>query len=470
MYSWYTKADVCYIYLSDIPDDMFVGPVDSRLQTSRWFTRGWTLQELIAPENVRFFTNNWKFLGTKTDLESILAIITGVNEGALSGSPLEDFSIAQRMSWASKRVTTRSEDTAYCLMGLFNVNMPLLYGEGGEKAFARLQEEILKSSGDQSLFAWGPVGDISPVYTPGKEGLLAKSPSNFARFGNVVPIQRIHGSGPSSMTNKGVHLSVPIVTHDGWKKLDDGGQHLTPYVSSQFPTSIYTAILDCQFEGNMQGQVGIILTKWGVDDDQYARTRSDPFLIPVRLLPRAIETPIYVKATQRGRVREFWEENAEPSAYFVIPEYCIADLHNYKLIDVFPGDRWNDSDGLFKPTKWALADEGEWTSRAESSDTQPSNLVFSYHCQQCSESPFVVILEYTKFTELFIQITNIVILADEGKALNSISEDYRSSHSKKDTRTAFAVFDKIKIQINIRTTDMLEKRLWLIAVTITDLP
>jgi hypothetical protein len=154
MYNWYKNAAVCYVYLADVPSHMTAGRLHPEFHRSRWFTRGWTLQELIAPENVLFFYQDWKLLGTKIDLKPFLANITGINQRALSTSDTNNSSIAQRMSWASRRVTTRPEDLAYCLMGIFNVNMPLMYGEGGDRAFIRLQEELLNSSDDQSLFAW----------------------------------------------------------------------------------------------------------------------------------------------------------------------------------------------------------------------------------------------------------------------------------------------------------------------------
>jgi hypothetical protein len=126
------------------------------LKRSRWFTRGWTLQELLAPKAVKFFGIDWKELGDKKDLSQIIARITKTPEEVI-GYPVKvpEASIAQRMLWAAGRMTTRQEDIAYYLLGMFAVNMPLLYGED-QNAFIRLQEEIIKISDDQSLFAWNP--------------------------------------------------------------------------------------------------------------------------------------------------------------------------------------------------------------------------------------------------------------------------------------------------------------------------
>jgi len=131
MYRWYQDADVCYAYLADVPSKV-------NFSGSRWFTRGWTLQELIAPSKVIFFDEEWKELGTKASLRRSISDFTGIPGSILSDNDsLERLSIAQKMSWAAKRKTTRLEDRAYCLMGIFSINIPLLYGEG-ERAFLRL--------------------------------------------------------------------------------------------------------------------------------------------------------------------------------------------------------------------------------------------------------------------------------------------------------------------------------------------
>ncbi|EAA28994.3 hypothetical protein NCU05919 [Neurospora crassa OR74A] len=147
MYRWYQNAYECYAYLVDFAPGSL--PQDE-LEKCRWFTRGFTLQELIAPKTVVFFDRDWNVIGGKKD-EGILEIIvrtTGISELVLSGSsPLGGSTIAERMLWASPRETTRPEDKAYCLLGIFEVNMPLIYGEG-DNAFRRLQEEIIKHEDD----------------------------------------------------------------------------------------------------------------------------------------------------------------------------------------------------------------------------------------------------------------------------------------------------------------------------------
>jgi hypothetical protein len=151
MYSWYKASAICYAYLFDVTEAGF----DKSFATSRWFTRGWTLQELLAPANVAFYDAFWARLGTKLEHLERISSITKIDEGALSnGKDLSSFCVAQRMSWASRRKTTRVEDMTYALLGIFNINVPMLYGEG-HKAFYRVQEEIIRRSGDYSIFAWG---------------------------------------------------------------------------------------------------------------------------------------------------------------------------------------------------------------------------------------------------------------------------------------------------------------------------
>ena len=151
--TWYKQASVCYVYLDDIPPGFYPEP-GAPFPATLWATRGWTLQELLAPLRVKFYAVDWTKLGSKQKLSYALAQLTGIDEDSLLQTrSLEAANIAKRMSWAAQRFTTRPEHIAYCLMGIFSVNMPMLYGKG-DKAFLRLQEEIMKVSDDHSLFAW----------------------------------------------------------------------------------------------------------------------------------------------------------------------------------------------------------------------------------------------------------------------------------------------------------------------------
>jgi hypothetical protein len=151
MFRWYRSATRCYVYLTDVSahdsremSQQCLFQWEPTFRNSRWFTRGWTLQELLAPTLVDFFSQEGERLGSKLSLEGIIHDITGIPKKALRGEPLESFSRDERMSWASHRHTKEEEDQAYSLLGIFDVSMPLIYGEGKEKAFRRLQEEIEK--------------------------------------------------------------------------------------------------------------------------------------------------------------------------------------------------------------------------------------------------------------------------------------------------------------------------------------
>lgn len=153
MFRWYREAAKCYVYLSDVSvpalgedDDLF----QPAFRQSRWFTRGWTLQELIAPKSVEFFSLEGTRIGDKRSLEKEIHEITEIEVEALRGVPLSQFSIANRMLWAAKRKTTREEDKAYCLLGIFDISMPLIYGEG-RRALSRLEKEISDYSKGQLL-------------------------------------------------------------------------------------------------------------------------------------------------------------------------------------------------------------------------------------------------------------------------------------------------------------------------------
>ncbi|KAI7285083.1 hypothetical protein KC345_g1912 [Hortaea werneckii] len=217
MFFWYQQAQVCYAYLWDIggecpplsdarvpgeegkrsvasDGDRGGQPLDAASESDvlqqwrvtftgcSWFTRGWTLQELIAPREVQFFGVDWNRLGSSHHLVETIAARTLIDADLLRGRrELKRYSIAQRMSWAADRVTSRIEDRAYSLLGLFDVNIPLLYGER-EKAFMRLQEEIIRRSNDQSIFAWGYKMAVDE--NPG--ALLARSPNDFRGSSDIV--------------------------------------------------------------------------------------------------------------------------------------------------------------------------------------------------------------------------------------------------------------------------------------------
>ncbi|KAI1160061.1 heterokaryon incompatibility protein-domain-containing protein [Nemania serpens] len=260
MYSWYLNSSICYAYLFDvlIPDTASwstgtlltkcQGPSFDAFRKSKWFRRGWTLQELLAPKRVCFYSRDWTPIGTKKDMAPLLTEITRVDEKyLLYAEDIRSASIAHRMAAVADRITTRPEDIAYCLLGLFNVNMPLIYGEG-TMAFVRLQEEIMKVSDDHSIFAWTWIseltsktnlqtvlachGCLSLGYKPNfplnrvetllhnpmrrsvtRPTLLAIDPACFFNA-STIPILKPSGSlGIFTMMNIGLSISLPIFSH-----------------------------------------------------------------------------------------------------------------------------------------------------------------------------------------------------------------------------------------------------------------
>ncbi|KAF2440431.1 hypothetical protein P171DRAFT_457319 [Karstenula rhodostoma CBS 690.94] len=180
IFTWYKRAQICYVYLSDVRRDR---NDYNTLTNSKWFTRGWTLQELLAPRDRLFFVGDWTL--TNLNLTQYISRITQIPEPYILGSKrLEQACVSQRMFWASHRKTTRSEDWAYSLMGLFDINMPIIYGEGLEKAFGRLQQEIYSTTPDQSIFAWYNSGMTS-------FRLLANTPACFRNSRDVMRLRQL---------------------------------------------------------------------------------------------------------------------------------------------------------------------------------------------------------------------------------------------------------------------------------------
>lgn len=264
MYRWYAEAERCYVYLSDIMgsccrlEDTVISVINTirisdedraeeldfwhgKFANCRWFTRGWTLQELIAPKDVTFYGRLWKFIGRKQDLVRTISVATQIDESILSGDkPVSSISVAKRMSWAANRITSRTEDRAYSLLGIFNVNMPMLYGEGS-KAFVRLQEEIIRSSSDHSLFAWGCIDKLA------NDRLFARSPSDFVYADKIV-----QWGMPDSfqMTNRGLRIYLPVTE----RIVGHRTEHL--------------AVLNCHYEHDLFGTLAIRLSKY-TDREEY---------------------------------------------------------------------------------------------------------------------------------------------------------------------------------------------------------
>jgi WD40 repeat protein len=195
MFRWYRESTRCYVYLSDVPNPADpTSTVESAFLSSRWFKRGWTLQELIAPSSVQFFSQAGELLGSRKSRMQQIHQITGIDIEALQGSPPSEFSIEKRALWATGRETKKEEDAAYSLLGIFDIHMSLIYGEGRQRAFDRLQRKVRKSlnpassgSDDTSWFSGQPTAQKRGVQsslsypersTQTQPGLLHKHVSN----------------------------------------------------------------------------------------------------------------------------------------------------------------------------------------------------------------------------------------------------------------------------------------------------
>ncbi|KAI1266622.1 heterokaryon incompatibility protein-domain-containing protein [Xylariaceae sp. FL1019] len=229
MYDWYSNARICYAYLNDVDmdtkDRSKDAPLSSRIAESLWFTRAWTLQELLAPKHVVFYDRLFSRLASKHDIAEEAQHLIGIPTDVLADPEnLLLYPVATRMSWAASRKATRVEDVAYSLFGIFQVNLPLLYGEG-DRAFIRLQEEIIKHSHDHSIFAW-TAKDVESVRLGRSDmlPLLAPSLARFEGCGTVSTMEEDHEIRAYSMTNIGLEIELQV----------------TPY-----NLDVYAALLDC---------------------------------------------------------------------------------------------------------------------------------------------------------------------------------------------------------------------------------
>jgi len=217
MYNYYSRSFVCIVYLDDVEK-----ADGEEMRASEWFTRAWTLQELIAPKKLEVYSWGWERLGNKETLLEDLSVASHIPVGVINDlSRLQEISIAQKMCWAAWREATREEDEAYSLMGIFDVHMPPLYGEGGENAFRRLQLEVMKEGHDHTLFAWDcatTTGDLlarsarnflsTTVYSRMDIGryfdlCIKLQPDNTASFSHQSNLDY-------NMTNIGLRIELPV--------------------------------------------------------------------------------------------------------------------------------------------------------------------------------------------------------------------------------------------------------------------
>lgn len=351
MFRWYQRASICYAFLSDVPSNESPREEGSKFQRSRWFDRGWTLQELLAPKTLRLYgalvstndtaaadlkvTKEWYLLGTKGSMSATIASITGIPREYLLGiARLHTASVAQRMSWAAHRDTKRKEDLAYCLLGIFDITMPMIYGEGGDQAFFRLQEQIMKVTRDDSILAWGlgndkPLDNDTGKATAGR--ILAKAPADFGSSGQIIRReQSLKFTSSVYMSGGSIQAYLPLLTTS---------------------TGKIVGLLSCGPENNTQQVVGIPLIELSVgSSDEYARPRGYNSALYSTTASAAMPQPI--------RIKHDSQESAPADSsglYFHYEDNDFTDI-NLKMIGVEPHSCWDEERALI--TSMVRANDG----------------------------------------------------------------------------------------------------------------
>ncbi|QYS98748.1 ANK_REP_REGION domain-containing protein [Trichoderma simmonsii] len=381
MFRWYQRASICYAFLSDVPSDDHFKQKSSKFRRSRWFQRGWTLQELLAPKTMRFYgaispsdthsgqafvdTNlvqEWHLLGNKGNMSTTIASITGIPRHYLLGiTALHTASVAQRMSWAAHRDTKRKEDLAYCLLGIFNITMPMIYGEGGEQAFFRLQEQIMKVTRDDSILAWGLGTDDSSTSDTGNitaGRIVAKGPADFTHSGNIVRRdQTLKYTSSVDMSGGSIRAHLPL--------------HTTL-------TGEIIGLLSCGPENNPQQVVGIPLIELSVGSSgEYARPRG----YEISLYP----TTVAATKPKPIRIKHDNQENVPVDVgglFFHYEDDDFTDI-SLKIVDVAPRSYWDEERALI-------------TSTPITQDGAVGQILIRLRHDTQDSKDFVVILEYKK--------------------------------------------------------------------------
>jgi hypothetical protein len=384
MYQWYASSAVCYAYLADVEEKPSGTKLMRELRRSRWFTRGWTLQELLAPEVIVFFNRSWQKIGQKKSggskgrgllrLEYIISLITGIRKVVLTSryaELMQQVSVAERFSWAAGRQTTRKEDMAYCLLGIFELHMPLLYGEG-DRAFYRLQEEIMRRSDDTSLLAWGL---DCPV--PEKQSILALGAGHFKTFtGDVLrSLRRRHGT-PITMTNQGLEMTTVVVPASLRFRGPDSRTYSvgkTYYAvlpcgfSSPTATYLATAFVPCAWEDGDVGGAEKKLQVWRAQGSSTIRvTQRDAAEERTILIRLRDNWPMtmhqFALRDQRIRATKSLGVGARLQLQPSLPTSLKTGV-GVQLLEVFPPGRWNPESKTLHFLEWSfhpMRGYGQW--------------------------------------------------------------------------------------------------------------
>jgi ankyrin repeat protein len=363
MFRWYQRAKICYAYLSDVPGDENHKMQGSKFQTSRWFQRGWTLQELLAPTTLRFYSLDWRYLGTKGNMCTSITKATGIPRQFLLGiAALNSASVAQRMSWAAHRDTKRKEDLAYCLLGIFDITMPMIYGEGGDRAFFRLQEQIMRTTRDDSILAWGIEMDEQLSGGPSQASagrILAASPSDFVNSGNIIRRERsLTFTNSVNMSGGSLQAYLSLISTAGDKII---------------------GLLSCGPEGNPNQVIGIPLIKLvGGSSDEYARPRgSNSGLQPAK-------SGVVPKLVQIKHDNEKDISTDLNTIYYHYEDDEFAEFH-LSLVDVAPESCWDKERSLIMST-------------SKTNDAPLGQILIRLRHGEAGSQDFVILLDFKEQT------------------------------------------------------------------------
>lgn len=393
----------------------------SKFFCSYWFTRGWTLQELLAPKLLHFYDQTWTFLGSKRDLSDVIQAITRIPPLFLLGSiDLSEASIAQRMSWATNRATKRTEDIAYCLLGIFGVEMPIIYGGDGNKAFGRLQQEIMKVSRDHSILAWGlQFGEcvISQSENMISRGALASSPSDFANCGHIVPRkQHIRPVDIFEIVGGYLRARLPLYTTSSGK--------------------IY-GLLNCGQENNAE-IVGIPLNNVisSEQSDEYIRPDGHHSILLGTRASSNLTATVYImmERVRTAMNRQNW---------FYIEESTETNL---ELVEVYPTDRWKDRAMISTPNNLGGNIVQQSFARFRRKDVESRDLiaVLEYEVQRSQVQARCHVMISSKTTALDDLSRKLIylkkeILGKKGASDGRFSVEVTVKHETIAGQTMFAV-------------------------------
>jgi len=407
MFAWYRDSEQCYAYLADVEfEGAFAEGESARhriaFSHSRWFKRAWTLQELLAPRNfhsdknyrrsslnhieeppgryegMKFYSRDGQLLGDKANLGMKISEITGIPIEYLEGRSLQTASISMRMSWAADRQATRSEDIAYSLLGIFDVNMPLLYGEGKKKAFRRLQEEIMKITEDETLLAWKASYRMNDFTAD----VLASDPDDFLETRDLIPFASDDPVPPSTITHRGLRIWQTLFhTH----QLDEYRRGMIRPLRS--PVTIWPdhdivwGILRCHVAHDFEHFVIVPLVH--LSADLYYRDVSiSVSLIPFGFVPSsAFSNEIYIRnarsSTAQNSLRRRWG--------FLIRK----PPEGIEICQCFPKEVWNEKDSILQgkdnetgPSSWHASLEVRFSLANKAGQTIKYMICLSLGCEQ----------------------------------------------------------------------------------------